>query len=1025
MDRESELVKSENWTELRRFYAARSGHAWELAWIHLLKMRDRLKAIEYFNKTLEDPRYEEASSIVLWKLGQRPARRAYVGPPSLRLYEAYMKGDAPTLLRYLRHSSENATFVPAILRQICDSLTREDIVSWVGADLPASLCFQLGAHAERKLKDLALADEFYKRFYQDAWSIRLADENSRLVFDPEISRRLRHAYSKRDGITVKRTLKTASFRLEKLTEKAASPLWIEALQEAFELEAIHLTENLFGYPFWKHHDLSPIATQEMRKRLFSEEEIPEPEFISGWRDFFEAEGVESFPANLDLDSLPLWQIRVELNPETLSDALLKFPTEERFLFLWSLRHRENQKDSNLARKWPENLEESEVVRKNLERAFDRSSNKVLWFDRVRQVGCSQSFYEYAASHTSIPLSWILEDLKAGFIKASPAIRAALRDQLSVTISQGSEPADLSSKSLAEALSYLTPAETQTVLLSRFVLAPLPEDILNDDYLDLLWDAQGRVSLETSRRWTKEVLHFLSTRRLRDLQSRHWRWIETAWEYDSKELERFSPQLDSGLEYPWELYLEKLSQANQTGMILTCLHRIPDERLKEKWIRAMVEEKHLDHRVFAAINSLATDYVRHQLLAAWYECKEEWSKAIDHHHEELHQTPIVNEQLKIAKQVLHLHRRSGLSNSEAQVAQILSLAKFLETNGSLDADLCDELATALESHKEFLLAWKFTVQRWIRSSDTLRESILPRLLDLGFRGRAVEETQRFLVDHLFKLHSPSVLAYSILDSLLNENSFVRLKHLRPELIEKASQLYPLHRNLLQVRAREDYRAVLLWDAFYGDELREMASPPSFKGKRNYELWTLTDTASQSDAFSPFVRYLEHLPADKKTSETHEFLEKAERSAVRLSKQFSSKRSMKVILSKDLQTPIKIVLPQPTIVLRLDFFEMLDEEMWSALVTGALQLWEDRDRGLFDEKRLLERFFQGMLLSGASLQKNLRLWVWLAMSEGLLEEQVLRANPEQLIEKLPFLNALVIFYLSRDFSDKLQKNCLVPA
>jgi hypothetical protein len=283
---------------------------------------------------------------------------------------------------------------------------------------------------------------------------------------------------------------------------------------------------------------------------------------------------------------------------------------------------------------------------------------------------------------------------------------------------------------------------------------------------------------------------------------------------------------------------------------------------------------------------------------------------------------------------------------------------------------------------------------------------------------VEETQRFLVDQLFKISAPSTLAYALLNALLDEHSFVKLKHLRSELIEKGSAFYPLHRALLEARASQDYRAVLLWDAFYGEDLKSMAPPPSFAGRRRYELWTLTDSVSQSELFGSFTKYLEHLSQDKLESQASDFLEKAERIAQRLCKQFGVRKNLKISLQKEMPVPIKIVLSQPALILRLDFFELLDEEIWSALVTGALQLWDDRDKGLFDEKRLLERFFQGMLLSGSPLQKIIRLWVWLAISEGLIEPQVLKARPEQLIENLPFLNSLLVFYLSQNFAEKVQ-------
>jgi hypothetical protein len=93
-------------------------------------------------------------------------------------------------------------------------------------------------------------------------------------------------------------------------------------------------------------------------------------------------------------------------------------------------------------------------------------------------------------------------------------------------------------------------------------------------------------------------------------------------------------------------------------------------------------------------------------------------------------------------------------------------------------------------------------------------------------------------------------------------------------------------------------------------------------------------------------------------------------------------------------------------------------------GVLQILNDRDRGLFDEKRLAESFFHGMLLSGAPMVKLIRLWVWLAIHEKMIEPTILKTDPENVVEKLPFVNALLIFYLSSDFSSKMENCGFVP-
>lgn len=94
-----------------------------------------------------------------------------------------------------------------------------------------------------------------------------------------------------------------------------------------------------------------------------------------------------------------------------------------------------------------------------------------------------------------------------------------------------------------------------------------------------------------------------------------------------------------------------------------------------------------------------------------------------------------------------------------------------------------------------------------------------------------------------------------------------------------------------------------------------------------------------------------------------------------------------------------------------------------MVGYFQMLFDRDRGLFDQGALVERFFQGMLLSGASLSAIVRLIVWLSIAEGLIAPQVNQFKPQELVVKLPLLKHFLIFYLSEDFERKAQENGLI--
>lgn len=1022
MDREAELIRLENWTGLKQFYAARSGHAWELGWIQLLKLRDNQKAVEEFQRCLQQPRFEQASYIVLWKLGKRPSFSKVDRPPSLRLYEGFLQGHLNVLRAYVDRP-QNLTHLPYLLEHMIDHFKLEDVEFFAAKALPQVSFYFLGRHADLRLKNAQLASQCYAHFFQDPWVRKLGDELGRMLFDADLSRRLRSAYSVKDGVTVKRLLKTAQFRVEKADDSIMSPLWRETLKEILEFEAESLTSHLLGHAFWKSHDLSPEALYRMRQILFAPEQWVEPPFVRHWANFFESDTWDALPVDLDPESLALWQIRVELQPAALSEALLKFPNEERFLFLWAVRQRDPVENSE-PRKLPQDFKESEVVRKNLERAFDKSTNRVLWFDRLRSLGCSQDFYEYAIQRVNLPLDWILDDLKKGYLSASPLVRGYLADQLSLSRSASVAGAELSSDELTTALSYLTPAETQQVLLSRFVLTGIPRELITDDVLDLLWDAKDRVSKEVAGRWLSEVLDYLHERSVRKLSARQWRWIEWGWQTNKKYLEVFAPQLDSSSEFPWQLYLEMLDQYEEYSLMLTVLARVPTDRLKEEWIRKLMVGS-TDSRVHLAIQSIQEDYVRLGLQAEWAEKRNELQKAVDFYLEQIKFHPVLNHQMDIARHVLSLQKGVPVIDRERYAQQIFDVSKFLETHGGLEVNTLRAISALFERIQDYPRAWRFAVQEWLRVGASERATLLERLSTLAFQGRLIEEMQRFLVDQIFQATQLESWVVQGLDVLLSADSAFRLKHLRKEFIERASQYSPLHADVLRERAVFDYRAVLLWEAFYGDELDGAASPPSMEvKKRGYELLGFTEGASPVEAWGSFVQYLSHLPFDRSKSEPHEFLEAAQRITTRLAKSYGVKKPPVILLRNSLPTPFRIFLDPMAIELSPQFFDILDEEMWAAISVGLFQLQQDRSRGLYEDRKLIERFFMGMLVSGAPIAKLIRLWVWLAIHESLIDPQVLKLRPQVLVNKLPFLAALLVFFLGRSFDDHRQRCGIIP-
>jgi hypothetical protein len=637
------------------------------------------------------------------------------------------------------------------------------------------------------------------------------------------------------------------------------------------------------------------------------------------------------------------------------------------------------------------------------------------------VGCSQSFYEYALERAQLPIQWVLADLQNNLIQPSQTVRRFLIQQLSIsgpteTASHELEPADVK-----RALTYLTPAETQSVLLSRFVLAPLTPQLLNDDYLDLLWEARGRVSEDTRQRWTTEVTQFLSSKHRHELKEKHWRWVTVSWEQSPQFLEAFAPQILSNAEFPWTEYLEALHFHRQDALLLTCLHRVPDERLRIHWIEVYLNQTD-DRKLLMAIQGLTTEHVRHHWQAEWWQRRDDRAKVLMHRQLEFETTPILNDQIRIARDMIHLLGKVRIEPRERLVSEVMKISRFLETNGGLDADLCDELSRVLDIHHETHHAWRFMLQRWVRSPRTKQADILPLIVDLGQRAGAVSETQKFLVDEVFQSSAPDSLAVAMLNHLMEPEGPFRVKHLRGEFVERTSELFPLHRELLKARAAHDYRALLLWECFYGELLEHRAAPMRTNGKRIYELWTLTNSVSRTDLFLPLVSLLEmHDAGPQSSTIEHEYRGKAERLMIKLGKSYGLRKIPKLVLSSS-PVPFRLYFKNATLEMNHEFFEMIDEETWTALCVGAFQAMDDRDKGLFDTKRLIERFFQALLISGAPIAKVIRLCVWIGIHYRMTEPKLAQQSPEDLLTRLPFLGAVVGFYLSRDFSEKSDRCAL---
>jgi len=1023
VDHEAELIRRQDWAGLKRHYSTQLDHAWELAWVQLVQFKDVEAAVHEFQKSIRDPNLEQASYLMLWKLGHRPKDHRAVGPASLRLYDAYMKGDFRQMHSYLRTHPDSHHFFSALLKSVYHGSlipTFEDLKIVLGReDLEAEAHLFLGMILGAKLKKPIEAAEEIKRFYSDPWSVRAMDELRRSVLDEDLSKRVRFAYAHRDGITLKRLFKAIESKISKISEDTLSLSWRDAFMEAVRYDHKRITENLMGVEFWKDFEISPLALYGIKEQVFPLSDKL-PSFVSEWKVFFETDEMFPPPFDSEPEALPLWQVAVEIDNNLLSEALLRFSTEERFLFLWSLKQK-NLGEAD-GRRWPQHERESDVVRTNLRRAFERSSNKLLWFDRLRSCGCSQDFYEYVLTQLEIPIDWLLEDLRKNYLLNTASIRSYLKEHLSLMVPDSTGGRDLQPAQILEILSFLTPAEGQQVLLSRYLLSDLPREILTDDNLDLFWDARDRVGEESFERWIRAALEYIGDLDRRQLQSRHWLWIREGWALDSKYLEQFSPSAGGDANFPWEDYLKQAHRHKKPNLVFLCLNHVRDQHLKTDWIGTLMEVSS-DRQVLKLIDQLDSPYVQASLRAKWFEMRGEVDSALIELEAQREETPLLNEEVEIIRKIFELTARLPRERQQERAQNIDKLTDRLRSLGALELEDLSNLRKSSESLGDLGRSWNLGVHEWWASSEIQKLNKLDSLMDLAFRHQGIEEAQKLLVDYFFQSSRADELGAKILDYLVSEESVFRLKHFRREFIERASKVFPLNTQILRKRSEYDYRAVLLWDCFYSDALGEACAPQEVRRPKFTPLWGLTELMSSPDSFKIFSHYLLTMPKEETTSDTHEFVPEAERILSRSQKIFGLRQKIRILLDAKLSTPLKLQFEPACIFIKSEFFNELDEDLWRAICAGFFQILQDRDRGLYDEAALMERFFQGCLLSGAPLQKIIRFCVWLAVSEGLVEARLLKQKPEVFMKELPFLNSLIIFYLGNDFSRRILDGSII--
>lgn len=1025
MEREADLIRSQSWEELRQHYTGRAGTAWESAWLHLLRLKDKSAAIKHFKEVVRDPHFEEAAAIMLWKLGAPMKEEKLIQSPTLRLYLAFSRAQLRPWGQFFQRQlklgdSSSIYYVDSVLDQVLSiggAVSKEDLEAVEQlAQLGSNAWLFLSLLWDRRLKDRQRAAKAFEQYLKDPWVEKILQEARRYVLDFEMSKRVQYAYAQKDGLMLQRLLKAQLARLRKLSSKDAPLVWRHALEEAIRVDSKSITENLLGFEFWEKSEWSPRALHEMKKLIFPEDGREPLGFMRAWNHFLNSKEVVSLPEALEPDSRALWQIRVEIDPSVLSKALLRFPSEERFLFLWTIQNPQKilVKDQ---RQWPSEEKESSVVRENLKRAFERSSNKALWFNRLRQVGCSQDFYEYVLKQIDVPLSWVLDDLDKQFLRASALVRQVITDRLSVVAKNEADSQGITLSDLQRAFAHLTPGEKQAALLSRYVLEPVPVEIIDDEVLDLFWEARPRIGEAIESSWLVSITEYLKQKDSAHFGLRHWRWVYLAWQFDAKALETFSPKLGQGGNFPWSSYFEAADLHQREDLILTCLPRLRDDRLRREWIETLLSRGEKDHRLYQAIQAIEAPHVRLSLLASWHEEKGEYQKAFIFRKEQLEETPVLNEQAPIYKQLFSLIQKMSEPEQKLFLDELPYLIEGLQSIGMCDFEFMKEASQLAEQHALWEKAWQWALQEWMMSPEQERFEQIDRLLDLAFRARRVDEAQRLLVDLLFLNAKPNELSSRILKHLLEPTSLFRLRHLRTEFIYKVGNLFPLRQEILRKRAAFDYRAVLLWDCFYATPLEAASSPPEISKKRHFELWGMTEALTQKESFAGFSHFIEaKLNALVSMGETHEYRDAGERLLHRIAKQYRLKLKPQLTLKRNQNAALKMSFDPPSLSVDLDFFHDLDEEIWTALCTGYVQAFSDWQKGLYEPRSLIERFFQALLLSGSPIAKVARVATWLALFEKKMNKEDLQLSGEALLGKLPFLNQLLILYLSEEFQRK---------
>ncbi len=649
---------------------------------------------------------------------------------------------------------------------------------------------------------------------------------------------------------------------------------------------------------------------------------------------------------------------------------------------------------------------SPVVRKNLERAFTRSLNKLEWFENLRRLGVSQDFYEYVLDQLKVPIAWLVEDLRAGRVKATTKIRSHLKDRIQIVV-PGEE---ISPTEIILALEFLTPVEKQESLVSRFLIV-LPEgDMMTDEVLSLLWDIRDSVGTAVVDRWAEAISKNLSHKM--NLSSVEKLWAKQAWANSELARAELSPARFDELSEMWPKYLDDLMSAGEIDRIPDCLTQIADERLKIQWIQIFDDLGRIKD-VEKGIRSIRDRYTQLKFLARLSLQNEVSLLGIGILAEALAESAITLDQLSLAHEIVKLLLKAELSPT-TRALEILNSAEAV-----LDCykiSISDERIEIARKWHLSTKVWSLLVRRWATATVTEKEVLIPQIVDMSKDSKFFEEGQRLLVELILAENQPSDAINKALDALLSDESHLRIKHLRREFIEKATIFDPLHREILRFRAAYDHRSVLVWNSFYGDALPSAAAAIVYN-KRKFILWKTVRSFCRS-AVPQSLKVYEGLRKELVTD--LEPCDELEKLASKLSQLFGKRQSLSVCLSDKTSKPIAIQFDPDILILRKSSRYLFDDELLKSFLYAYVQLKADYDSGLYQSDVLTERFFIGMLLSGTSLSKMIRFLVSVSKEENIFREKPESMEPERLIREAPMLRDFLGFYLGDEYSKMVENS-----